>query len=142
MRIKPSDDISGKPAWFRNQIDRISGTVAVVESEVETPIVNKPKMTKTEQRFEREVLKPMVASGELKRYQFEGITFRMENGHRYLPDFEGCDGTRMVCFEVKGAYRLGSYQRARLAFDQCKVERPWIVWRWFELNEYGLWVEK
>ena len=102
----------------------------------------KERMTKTEQRFEREVLLPMVDSGELKRYQFEGVSFDMKNGHRYTPDFEACDGTRMVCFEVKGSYKLGSYQRARLAFDQCKVERPWIVWRWFEINEYGLWVEK
>ena len=68
-----------------------------------------------------------------KDARYEALTFRMANGHRYTPDWVVMDGGRPVeCHEVKGSYRLGSYQRARLAFDQARVEYPGIVWVWGE----------
>lgn len=70
---------------------------------------------------------------------FEGLTFRLANGHRYTPDWVYVDGGRLVCVEVKGSYRLGSYQRARLAFDQAVVEWPDVRWIWAERCEDGSW---
>ena len=55
----------------------------------------------------------------------------MANGHRYTPDWVVVTtGGRIECHEVKGGYALHSQQRARLAFDQARVEYPWIVWVW------------
>ena len=71
--------------------------------------------------------------------RFQGVTFRMANGHRYTPDWVTMDGDRMTCIEVKGSYRLGSYQRARLAFDQARIEWPGVTWIWAELSESGEW---
>ena len=96
------------------------------------PVANQPQKTakgpnKTELRYLRDVIKPL---GEVGRY--EALTFRMANGHRYTPDWVYADQTtgRLTCVEVKGAYRLYSLQRARLAFDQAKLEWPSITWIW------------
>ena len=63
--------------------------------------------------------------------RYEALTFRMANGHRYTPDWVVfTDAGKIECHEVKGGYALGSEQRARLAFDQAKVEFPWIIWVW------------
>ncbi len=82
---------------------------------------------KTELRYLRDVIQPL---GEVGRY--EALTFRMANGHRYTPDWVYADQTtgRLTCVEVKGAYRFGSHQRARLAFDQARTEWPGITWIW------------
>ena len=83
---------------------------------------------KTEARYEREVL---ALQGIKAAY--EGITFRLANGHRYTPDWVFCDPAatgRLICVEVMGSYKLPSYQRARMAFDQARVEWPGIIWIW------------
>lgn len=88
--------------------------------------------TKTEAEYARRFLTPAA--------RFEGLTIRMANGHRYTPDFVtfGADG-RFECHEVKGSYRLGSYQRARLAFDQARLEYPSWRWVWAERSRDGSW---
>jgi hypothetical protein len=64
----------------------------------------------------------------------------MANSHRYRPDWTYFEPSgRLVCVEVKGSYKLGSYQRARLAFDQAAVEWPDIRWLWAE-KTYDGWV--
>ena len=67
---------------------------------------------------------------------FEGCSFRMSNGHRYTPDWVVCKENLLLCVEVKArgknGFRHPSYQRARLAFDQCKFDYPAIQWRWAE----------
>jgi hypothetical protein len=81
---------------------------------------------KTEARYAREVLAPLGIEA-----RYEGLTFRLANGHRYTPDWVYFDQTgKLVCGEVKGAYRFGSHQRARLAFDQARLEWPSITWIW------------
>ena len=63
--------------------------------------------------------------------RYEALTFRFANGHRYTPDWVVFhDGTPVSCHEVKGAYRLHSHGRARLAFDQARVEFPGLAWVW------------
>ena len=90
----------------------------------------KRQPTKTEERYNRECL------GGAGR--FEGLTVRLQNGHRYTPDYVVVVQNRAIeCHEVKGAYRLGSYQRARLAFDQARTELPWFRWVWAELTKDG-----
>ncbi len=62
--------------------------------------------------------------------RFEALTLRMANGHRYTPDWVVVRGGRVECHEVKGSYRLHSHQRARLAFDQARIEFPQFVFVW------------
>ena len=45
------------------------------------------------------------------------------------------DGT-IECHEVKGGYALHSHQRARLAFDQARVEFP-FRWVWAVRGKQG-----
>jgi hypothetical protein len=87
---------------------------------------------KTEAEFRRQYLAGKGA-------RFEAITFRFANGHRYTPDWVYVEGGRLVCVEVKGSYRLGSHQRARLAFDQAAVEWPDARWIWAERRKDGTW---
>ena len=104
------------------------------------PPAKAPKQSKTELAYQREVLDPQVAAGAIKSVQFEALTFRLDNGHRYTPDWVCLNSKdQTVCIEVKGSYRLGSYQRARLAFDQAKVEWPSIIWIWAERQKDGSW---
>ena len=88
--------------------------------------------TKTEAEFRARYLGGMAA-------RFEVLVFRLANGHRYTPDWVYVEGGRLVCVEVKGARRLGSYQRARVAFDQAAVEWPDARWIWAERCEDGSW---
>lgn len=84
---------------------------------------------KTETEYQRIHLRGMDA-------RFEALTFRMANGHRYTPDWVVFTNSGNIeCHEVKGGYALGSEQRARLAFDQARVEFPWIVWVWANKSE-------
>jgi hypothetical protein len=74
---------------------------------------------------------------------FEGLTFRLKNGHRYTPDWVlRIDDDKVMCVEVKARgknnFRQPSYQRARVMFDQCRVEWPNYVWRWAEKHN-GEW---
>ena len=80
----------------------------------------------TEARYAARVL-----AGRDARY--EAITFRLANSHKYTPDFVVVeDGMPVECHECKGSYKLGSYQRARMAFDQAHIEWPGIRWVWAE----------
>jgi len=109
-----------------------------------TPAATAPKVvatskprgvpTKTEAAYRREVLDPNPA---VENVWFEALTFRLANGHRYTPDWTFWSGGRLHCVEVKGSYRLGSYQRARLAFDQAAIEHPWAAWIWAERTKDG-----
>lgn len=79
---------------------------------------------KTERDYQRRFLQGMDA-------RYEALTFRMANGHRYTPDWVVfVNGRPVACHECKGGYALQSQQRARLAFDQVRVEFPWLDWVW------------
>jgi hypothetical protein len=90
---------------------------------------------KTEADYQRHYLRGMDA-------RYEGLTFRMANGHRYTPDWVVfLDGRPVACHECKGGYALHSQQRARLAFDQVRVEFPWLKWIWAVKTNDGWKVE-
>lgn len=67
------------------------------------------------------------------KIRFEGITLHLDNGHAYTPDLVVTlnDGD-LLLVEVKARgknnYRQPSYQRAKVMFDQSRLEYP--QWRW------------
>ena len=92
---------------------------------------------KTEAAYRAEVLD---RRGDLASIYYEGLTLRMANAHRYTPDWVVVTAAgRIECHEVKGGYALHSQQRARLAFDQVRVEFPSIVWVWATRDSNGGW---
>jgi hypothetical protein len=134
------------PPALKRQVDRQMTTDRPLRpSDLEPPkprIVSKPstrKMTKTEAEYEAK----LVAMYGRESVHFEGITLRLANGHRYTPDFVVRCGRDegIQLFEVKGSYRLHSYGRAKLAFDQARVE--WPGWRfvWAEKQPDKTWKE-
>ncbi len=78
---------------------------------------------KTEARYRDEFLSGLDA-------RYEALTFRLANGHRYTPDWVVVRNGRIECHEVKGSYRMHSHQRARLAFDQVRIEFREFVFVW------------
>ena len=88
--------------------------------------------TKTEAAYASACL-----AGKAARY--EALTFHLANGHRYTPDWTWWEGGVLHAVEVKGSYKLGSYQRARLAFDQARLEFLAVRWTWAERLKDGTW---
>lgn len=112
----------------------------ISEGEQVKPLPKRGKPNKTETEY-----------GNRIRYEFgiepkfEALTFRFDNGHSYTPDWVVQTGKEIICYEVKArgknGFRLPSYQRAKLAFDQAKVEYPQFVWIWAEKYQ-GEWITK
>ena len=91
--------------------------------------------------------------GRMLAMEFPGCTVEpfsiilcLANGHKYTPDLVVKDktGIRLIA-EVKqrgkNGFRQNSYQRAKVMFDQCRVEYPFWTWRWSE-KHMGIWDEK
>lgn len=78
-------------------------------------------------------------------YEAEHIRFTPEHAERhcYTPDFMtqvSVDGaTRVVYHEVKGSYRLGSQDAARLRFIMSSVVRPYAYFVWAKERRNRLW---
>jgi hypothetical protein len=127
---------------LKARIDKAMDGAKVVKShagkmDYTTPPLSKPKrskMTKTEAEYFARLMNWHGSDN----VTFQGITLRMRNGHKYTPDFVVYDEGKIELHEVKGAYRLGSYQRARLAFDQARVEWPMFTFWWAEKKD-GEW---
>lgn len=77
------------------------------------------KQTKTEERYNRDVLGGMG--------RFEAVTLHLPGGGRYTPDFMTVDDGVVTFHEVKGSYRLGSQGRAWTAFREAAAAFP--LWR-------------
>jgi hypothetical protein len=75
--------------------------------------------------------------------KFEAVTLHLLNGHAYTPDWQIVlpDGT-LLFVEVKArgknGFRHPSYQRARVMFDQSRLEYPMWKFRWAE-KQSGQW---
>ena len=84
------------------------------------------QMSKTEERYQREVLH---GAG-----RFEPVSLRLPGGGRYTPDFMMIDDGQVTFHEVKGSYRLGSQGRAFTAFHDAAAYYP--MWRfvWAKWN--------
>ena len=77
------------------------------------------KMSKTEERYRRDVLN---GGG-----RFEPVSLRLPGGGRYTPDFMTVDDGVVTFHEVKGSYRLGSQGRAYTAVHEAAAYYP--MWR-------------
>ena len=135
MRVKIEDLPQHLQAQVRAQLEGQRGQeVRSQNSEVRSLVRNRTP-NKTEADYQRHYLRGMDA-------RYEGLTFRMANGHRYTPDWVVFqDGRPVACHECKGGYALHSQQRARLAFDQVRVEFPWVKWFWAVKTNDGWKVE-
>ena len=121
------------PASVKAQVDAALGKAA---PKIEARKGRKERIpNKTEAAYQAEVLQPRQ---DVTAARYEGLTFRMANGHRYTPDWlvVTSDG-QIECHEVKGGYALHSQQRAKLAFDQARVEFPWAAWVWAVRSKQG-----
>lgn len=75
------------------------------------------------------------------------ITFRLQNGHKYTPDYvvKNKTGIKLIV-EVKArgkgknGFRQPSYQRSKVMFDQTRVEYPFWEYRFAEKHN-GVWNE-
>jgi len=74
-----------------------------------------------------------------------GLILRMANGHKYTPDYLVMLPDKYLLVEVKqrgkNGFRQNSYQRAKLAFDQCREEFKLFQFRWAEKHNRE-WMEK
>lgn len=129
------------PAHLKVQVDALwagekrVGQVGPKAGVRRPAVAGRREPNKTEAAYRAEVIgrRPDVAA-----VHYEGLTLRMANGHRYTPDWVVVTTAgRIECHEVKGGYALHSHQRARLAFDQARVEFPWIVWVWAVKTKTG-----
>ena len=101
-----------------------TGTTGQIPPAKPVPASERRGPNKTEAEYRQYHLRSLDA-------RYEALTFRLANGHRYTPDwivFE--DGRPTQCHECKGSYALHSQQRARLAFDQARVEFHGLRWFW------------
>jgi hypothetical protein len=128
MKPIPIDNL---PEFMRRQI-KFAGKATPAVKTQKTHKARGPN--KTEEEYPRAYIGDTYC-------MYEAITFRFANGHRYTPDWIYWDEQGIMhAVEVKGAYRLGSYQRARLAFDQARVEFPAVRFVWAERKKSGGWV--
>ena len=91
--------------------------------------------TKLEAKFAKEILDPMVASGEIVGYECEGLTLR-HAGTAVTPDYVGWEPSgRPALFEVKGT-RLTEATVLRMKLHAAA--RPWLRWRIYSRRD-GAW---
>ena len=76
------------------------------------------------------------------RGMFQGVTFRLNGGSRYTPDWIYWSNGVMFAVEVKGAYRFGSEGRALVAFLEARAKFKNVVFLWVQKQENGEWIEK
>lgn len=108
-------------------------------------------MNKLEARFVQEVLEPWVkaglapgfGSGDIDRWHFEGITFKLAQRTRYTPDFfvavdYGGGEQGFLCIETKGFWREDARVKIKVAaemfpefsfFGARRIKREWIYER-------------
>jgi len=99
------------------------------------PLPSRRGPNKNEQRFLRTHILPLYCHGQ--QIVYEGVTFKLPGGSRYTPDytvFDTEEGFAIVCYEVKGGYRLGSEGRAYTAFRECRAAYPHIRFEWWKWN--------
>src|SRR5688500_9121738 len=80
--------------------------------------VRRGVINKLESRFERDVLIPRKAVGEIADYKFEGLKVRLASGAYYCADFVVfLKGGGVALFEVKGFMREAAHIRLKVAAE-------------------------
>ncbi len=104
-------------------------------------------MNKTESEFAM-MLEAQKRSGEILRYEFEGITLRFANV-RFTPDFvvfrgsalrEGWTRSGVKLIEVKGPFIKGNRERAVERFRHAKTYWPEFTFEMWQKKD-GAWTQ-
>jgi hypothetical protein len=133
LKVQVDAIMAGEKSGFRSQ--NPEGGDRKTEPGVGRPAASGRSPNKTEASYRAEVI---ARRTDVAAVHYEGLTVRMANGHRYTPDWVVVTASgRVECHEVKGGYALHSHQRARLAFDQARIEFPWIMWVWAVRTKNG-----
>ena len=94
---------------------------------------------KTELAYLRECLGEHTF-GPANGVWYEALTIRLPGGCKYTPDWiVSLPGGGLECHECKGAYRLPSHGRSRLAFDTARAMLPAWSWIWAARTAGGGW---
>ena len=130
--------------WTPEMVEAYNAKVKGVNLPVEAQTLSEKGKTKGKQT------KTEIEAGNMLKMEFPdsniipwGLTLRMGNNHKYTPDYlvQPVNG-KMLLVEVKqrgkNGFRQYSYQRAKLAFNQCKVEYNLFKYRWMEKHN-GEW---
>jgi hypothetical protein len=121
---------------------RIHGEKAAIAAKVDIPTA-KPQSRGKPNKSEMEYGKRLFYEFPDSEIVYEGLSFHLQNGHTYTPDWlvKHKDGAiLLVEVKVRGknGFRHASYQRARVMFDQSKIDFPMFSWRWAE-KQGGEW---
>ncbi len=134
------DDLARHKAKHRAQYPEQEGDhIDSMDPATAKKKARKRTMNSTERRYEQYILEPSRIAGEVLRWTFEGLRFRLADGAWYKPDFNVImpDGL-LVNIEVKGGIiheaTIVRVKVAREAHSWCKFE----VWQW----KGGAWLEK
>jgi len=106
---------------------------------VDIPPVEKPKVHRGPNKTEMDYYRTFLEPRKVIAIRYEGITLRLQSNHRYTPDFVVLTADGIELIEVKGSYKLHSHQRARLAFDEARVQWPCFKFYWAEKQKGGNW---
>lgn len=126
-------DSNGCAAKGKNPEQKSVHPKAVVKK-VRGPIMMRKAsggMSSAEAQFNRDVL--------LGLGKYEPITFTLQGGVRYTPDFLFKDPNTgsIYFFEVKGNYRLPTHGRSVMAFKACCAAFPEFTFCFAELGKDG-----
>lgn len=76
-------------------------------------------MNKTEERYEREVLKPEMLAGLIAWYRFEGLKLRLADNTFYTTDFAVMRADGLIeCREIKGFWTDDARVKIKVAAEQ------------------------
>lgn len=114
------------------------------------PITTKAKQNRQPTKTEMDAWALLEKTGRYSRIVWEGISLRLRNGHRYLPDLvcipkklllRGMEVPQSILLvEVKNAaYKLPSYGRSKLAYDQAKLDWPEYEYAFMVKGKDGTW---
>jgi hypothetical protein len=135
LRLLLTNPLMGETARerIRARLERLGRLEPVAIATVQKPKApRRGEKNRTESRYERDVLAPMLSAGQCLRYEYEPLTFHVhEVRASYTPDFVVTlhDGS-LWCIEVK---RQEIHAASVVRLKAHAAARPWIRWtlvRW------------
>lgn len=118
---------------YKDFVSRNKGMLCKAALLPETPVEaeKKPRMNKTERRYQTEKLEPAMHDGKITSFAFEALKFRLAGKTFYTPDFGVMrnDGV-FELHEVKGGW---IQEDAMIKFKVAAEMYPyfrWKMWQW------------
>lgn len=87
------------------------------------------QMNKTEQRYQAEVLEILKRAGEIQRYKFEGVKFKLAPKTFLTPDFYVVGNDCIEIHEVKGHWEDDARVKMKVAAEMFP-EFKWVAVQW------------